>query len=218
MNRNDSFNSNSDNNSGNNDNNKNKTNTGIYKKNNEEGCIRNVKETDAPDIAAIYRYYVENTTITFEAVAPTTEEMAGRIKKYTQKYPWIVMESEGEIVGYAYACAFRERVAYRFTVEMSVYLSMAHCKKGYGRALAEVLLTELEKRGFYTVIAGITATNQPSISLFKKLGFEPCANLVHVGYKNEEWLSVRMMSKALQSEYGKSPSEPESLVRNQKTL
>ncbi len=168
--------------------------------------IRDVEEADAQKIAAIYQHFVQNTTITFEVEPPSAEEMCARIRKYTVQYPWIVLEVEDEVVGYAYASAFRERISYQFTTEVSVYLSYDRRGAGYGRMLAEELLQRLEKRGFYVAIAGITATNQASVRFFEKLGFESCADFVNVGYKNGEWLSVLMLSKNLQPEFLENPA------------
>lgn len=169
--------------------------------------IRKVKFSDAAQITNIYKYYVENTAITFELTSPSVEEMRHRIEKYTRVYPWIVLEIDGEVIGYAYAGQFREREAYRFTTEISVYLSISQSKKGYGRELATSLLEELTRRGFYIAIAGITASNQISIGFFESLGFEACANYRNVGYKNREWHSVVMLSKDLQVEFPLTPNE-----------
>jgi len=169
--------------------------------------IRNVKLSDAAQIADIYGYYVKNTAISFELSPPSEEEMRHRIEKYTKVYPWIVLEIDGEIIGYAYAGQFRERAAFRFTTEISVYLSLSNLMKGYGRALAVELLKELTRRGFYVAIAGITASNQISIEFFESLGFEECAKFNNVGYKNGEWHSVVMLSKNLQEEFPAIPQE-----------
>lgn len=170
--------------------------------------IRDAKASDAAGIASIYSYYVENTTVSFEIAAPTPDEMESRIKRYTIRYPWIVLEADGVMVGYAYASSYHERASYRFTVEISIYLSKDHRNEGYGRILADELLARLKQRGFFTVIVGITATNQDSIRFFTKLGFSPCAEFIHVGYKYGEWLSVMYMQKPLQSEYSNPPTDP----------
>lgn len=172
-----------------------------------KNVIRKVKESDAPKIVSIYQYYVENTAVTFELDTPSIEEMTHRIKKYTEKYPWIVLEVNDEVIGYAYASQFRERVAYRFTVEVSVYLAKDQCGMGYGRILTESLLEELVDCGFYVAIAGITASNNISIKFFESFGFEACANFVNVGYKSGEWHSVAMLSKALQPNFADIPAE-----------
>lgn len=172
------------------------------------GSLRSVCESDAETIAEIYRYYVENTSITFETVPPTAEEMRLRIGKYTKKYPWIVLEKDGKLLGYAYGSTFRERIAYRFTVEISVYLSQDIRGNGYGRRLTEALLEALKNQGFRVAIAGITKTNESSIRHFQKAGFTTCADFPNVGYKNGEWLSVVFLSKALQPEWIANPAEP----------
>lgn len=163
--------------------------------------IRKAQNTDAAKIASIYRHYVENTSITFELTPPDEAEMLCRITKYTQKYPWLIMEVDGEIVGYAYGSKFREREAYRYTTEISVYISEEKRGRGYGRQLAVALLDELVRYGFYTAMAGITSTNENSIHLFQSLGFDVCGTYPNVGFKGGEWLSVVMMSKKLQPAY-----------------
>lgn len=169
--------------------------------------IRNVKETDALQIALIYRHYVKNTTVTFDVVSPSVAEITNKIKEVTEKYPWIILEIDGKITGYAYATAFREREAYKFTAEVSVYLSKDNTRQGLGRLLAEELMEKLKLCGFYTAIAGITATNKNSIRFFESLGFKICGNYPNVGYKSGEWLSVVTLSKALQSEFDSFPAD-----------
>lgn len=175
--------------------------------------IRNVLLSDAAQIASIYKYYVDHTTITFELDAPSEDEIAHRIMEYTKTYPWIVMEIDGVVIGYAYASKFRERIAYRFTAEVSVYLSSEHQGEGYGKTLAKCLLESMTTYGFYIAIAGITATNLTSIHFFETLGFESCAMFPNVGYKNGEWLSVAMLSKNLQSDF---PGQPEETKAGQR--
>ncbi len=169
--------------------------------------IRNVKLSDAPQIAKIYKHYVDNTAISFEQEAPLTKDMEQRIDKTTKIFPWIVMEIDSEIVGYAYASKFRERIAYRYTTEISVYLSQEHCGKGYGRELAKLLIAEIKKCGFYIAIACITATNSNSTLFFESLGFVTCAEYKNSGFKNGEWLSVIMMTMDLQDEFPAIPEE-----------
>ncbi|MHB1484612.1 MAG: GNAT family N-acetyltransferase [Saccharofermentanales bacterium] len=169
--------------------------------------IRNVKDSDAMQIALIYMHYVKNTTVTFDLASPTVSEIAAKIKEVSMRYPWIVLEIDGKIVGYAYASAFREREAYKYTAEVSVYLSKENIRQGLGRLLANELIEKLKLCGFYTAIAGITATNKNSIRFFESLGFKICGNFLNVGYKNGEWLSVVMLSKQLQPEFDPYPAE-----------
>lgn len=152
--------------------------------------IRNVTCEDAEKISEIYEYYVNNTSISFELVPPSVDEMKSRIKEYTQKYPWLVYEINGGIVGYAYASKFRERKAYGNTVELSVYLSKDFCRKGYGKEIVKALIERLREMGFYTAIAGITYPNEKSEHLFMSLGFEYVGTYKNVGYKNGKWHSV----------------------------
>ncbi len=152
--------------------------------------IRNVTTEDAAKIVEIYDYYVKNTSISFELTTPSVNQMKNRINEYTKKYPWLVYELDGNIIGYAYASKFREREAYKNTVVLSVYFSMDFCGKGYGKEIMGVLIKLLKEMGFYTAIAGITYPNEKSEGLFRSLGFDYVGVYKNVGYKNNAWHSV----------------------------
>lgn len=169
--------------------------------------IRNVEIEDAGRIAQIYKYYVDNTAISFELEAPGEEEMANRIRKVTKTYPFIVLEEDGVVVGYAYGSTFRERIAFRFTTEISVYVANDMCSKGYGKLLTNELLDELKACGFYVAISCITTSNSSSIKFFEAYGFKHCATYENCGYKNNEWHSVMMSSLNLQDEFLTIPKE-----------
>ncbi|MEG0541398.1 MAG: N-acetyltransferase family protein [Angelakisella sp.] len=152
--------------------------------------IRNATPADAARIAEIYRYYVENTTISFEAVPPDTAEMQARIETYTQHYPYIVYEENGIVVGYCYGSRFRERKAYDPSVELSVYLHKDCCGKGYGRVLVQELLERLRQEGYYTVISTIVADNGQSRKLFESMGFQLIGIYKNIGRKFDRWLDL----------------------------
>ena len=152
--------------------------------------IRKARLQDAVTIANIYKYYVENTAITFELVVPTAEEMECRIQKISEKYPYLVYEVEGKVIGYAYAGLFKEREAYRFSTELSIYFDYELRGKGYGREITIALLNELKSYDFSTTVVCITLPNEPSQRLFESLGFEYSGILKNVGYKFNEWLSI----------------------------
>ncbi|MEI6057269.1 MAG: N-acetyltransferase family protein, partial [Lentisphaerota bacterium] len=97
--------------------------------------IRNCLISDAQAICDIYNHYIQNTVITFEESPLVTKDIAERIKTVTEKYPWLVYDINGEIMGYAYAGEFKSRCAYRYTLETSVYLSSEHTSKGIGTEL-----------------------------------------------------------------------------------
>ncbi len=152
--------------------------------------IRKVRLQDADAIAKIYKYYVENTAITFELVVPTAAEIESRIQKISEKYPYLVYEVEGKVIGYAYAGLFKEREAYRFSTELSIYFDHELRGKGYGREITKALLNELKSYDYCTAVVCITLPNEPSQKLFESLGFEYSGVLKNVGYKFNEWLSI----------------------------
>lgn len=152
--------------------------------------IRNVTVDDAARIVEIYDYYVKNTSISFELTTPSVNQMRNRIIEYTRKYPWLVYELDGKIIGYAYASKFREREAYKHTVVLSVYFSLDYCSKGYGKEIVKTLIEKLKEMGFYTAVAGVTYPNEKSEGLFRSLGFEYVGMYKNVGYKKNNWYSV----------------------------
>ncbi|MCJ8319487.1 MAG: N-acetyltransferase family protein [Colwellia sp.] len=151
--------------------------------------IRVIQNKDLAAITDIYNYYISSTTATFEEENVTTLTMQGRVDKvHTANLPWLVAENEsGIVVGYAYATKWRERFAYRFSVEVTVYLSPEHEKQGYGSLLYDALFTELKTRSVHTVIGGITLPNPASIALHEKFGMKQVAHFKEVGFKFDNW-------------------------------
>jgi phosphinothricin acetyltransferase len=152
--------------------------------------IRPVKPEDAQAICEIYNYYVDNTVISFEEQPITAAEMKGRIKEITRKHPWIVEEEEGRILGYAYAYKYRERLAYRHTVEITVYLKDSETGKGLGTRLMKRLIEETRERGYHTLISAIAIPNERSVSLHEKCGFKKAGHLHETGFKFNQWIDV----------------------------
>lgn len=160
--------------------------------------IRDAESGDAKVVARIYNHYVLNTTITFEEHAITDTEMAQRISDVqVAGLPWLVVESDSELVGYAYATKWRVRHAYRFSVESTVYLVPELSGKGLGSALYSELLSRLTAKGFHLVIGGIALPNAASIALHEKMGFEKVAQFHEVGFKFNRWLDVAYWEKRL---------------------
>src|SRR5215207_5414236 len=124
---------------------------------------------DAAACAAIYAPHVEGSAVSFEERAPDAAEMAARIERYGASHAWLVAEREGEVVGYAYAIAFNERPAYRWSTSVSVYIAEAARGQGAGRALYEALFERLRERGLRMACAGITLPNAASVSLHESL-------------------------------------------------
>jgi len=123
--------------------------------------------------------------------------MEGRIREITMKYPWLVLEEGGEIVGYAYANKYRDRSAYRFTAEISIYLRSGEEGKGFGSLLMERLIDKSQSCGIHTLVSGITLPNERSVALHEKFGFEKIAHFREVGFKFGQWIDVGYWEKIL---------------------
>ncbi|HUB05274.1 MAG TPA: arsinothricin resistance N-acetyltransferase ArsN1 family B [Solirubrobacteraceae bacterium] len=145
---------------------------------------------DAGAIAAIYAPFVTDTAVSFEDVPPSADEMASRIERLTVTHPWLVAEDRGEILGYAYACPHRERAAYRWATEVTVYVDPRHHRRGAGRALYEALLAALADQGYRTALAVIGLPNDASVGLHEACGFQPVGVLRRIGFKFDRWWDV----------------------------
>ena len=171
--------------------------------------IRVAQLDDAADILAIYAPYCTSSNVTFETSPPTIEEMVDRISRIATTYPWLVAEADGRVVGYVYATRFRERVAYRWTVEVAVYIASSHKRCGLAQALYTSLFSILRTQGFSKVVAGITVPNPASVALHERMGFHPTGFFPGVGHKDGEWLDVGWWQLELQPEIA-SPTEPQA--------
>jgi L-amino acid N-acyltransferase YncA len=163
---------------------------------------------DAAACAAIYAPYVESTVISFEDVPPDAAEFGYRIEKYAATHQFLVAEAEGEVVGYAYACEWAVRPAYRWSVETSVYIDSAHRHEGIGRTLYTELFDRLRAQGFRIAVAGVTLPNPASIGLHESFGFEPIGALRDIGWKMGEWHDVGYWQLSLQPLGEEAPAEP----------
>lgn len=152
--------------------------------------IRSARTSDAAAISSIYNEYIRTSAATFEEDSVPAEAMAGRIKSITRNFPWLVMEEDGAVIGYTYARKWRDRAAYRYTVETGTYLAPGFTGKGIGTKLKKALLDELRARGFHTVISGISLPNPASVALCENFGFEKVAHFSEVGYKFGKWIDV----------------------------
>ena len=162
------------------------------------GAIRIAREADAAAILAIYGPFCSETTISFEEHPPSLEEMRGRVFETLKLFPWLVCESEGAIWGYAYASPHRERAAYRWSADVSVYIAAGHRRSGLGRALYTSLFQILTLQGFYNVYAGITLPNPGSVALHEALGFRHVGIYKNVGYKHGTWHDVGWWQRSIQ--------------------
>jgi phosphinothricin acetyltransferase len=152
--------------------------------------IRPVRIEDARVISEIYNYYVEHTVITFEEIPVSPGEMEDRIRNITAGYPWFVWEESGTVLGYAYINKWKERSAYRFAAEDSVYLRHGQEGQGLGGKLMTALLEAVKKSDVHWIVAGITLPNEGSIALHEKWGFNQIACFKEIGYKQDRWLDV----------------------------
>jgi len=161
--------------------------------------IRSVDTEDTEAICSIYNHYVKNTISTFEEKPVSKEEMKDRIAKVTVSLPWIVLEENGEINGYAYASNWKIRSAYRFSVESSIYLRPDFIGKGTGRILYEALISKLSNLSLHTVIGGIALPNESSVALHERLGFIKVAHFKEFGWKFNQWIDVGYWELLLQN-------------------
>jgi L-amino acid N-acyltransferase YncA len=166
------------------------------------GTIRDATDGDAAACAAIYAPYVAATTVSFEDEPPSAEEIGRRIAKARQSHAWLVLEEDGAVVGYAYAAPVKERAAYRWSCEVSVYLAAGRAGSGRGRALYEALFARLAERGYRQAIAGMTLPNEPSAGLHEALGFEPIGVQRRIGWKRGAWRDVAWVQRSLTDDDG----------------
>lgn len=163
---------------------------------------------DAAACAAIYAPHVEASAVSFEERAPDAEEMTARIAKVAATHPWLVAELDGEVAGYAYACPFQERPAYRWTATVSVYVDERHRRAGVGRALYGELFERLRAQRFRMACAGITLPNAASVALHEGLGFVAVGVNREVGWKDGAWRDVGWWQLELAPAPEGPPPEP----------
>lgn len=155
--------------------------------------LRLATPKDSDEILAIYKPYVETTTITFEYDVPSSKEFCARVQNISQTMPYIVMVDKGKIVGYGYASRYRERKAYDWAVELSIYVEMGHKNKGIGTKIYTALINVLKQLGYCRVYACITSPNPASVAFHKKYGFRDIGIFHKVGYKFNTWLDIVWM-------------------------
>jgi len=165
-------------------------------------------DRDAAACGAIYAPHVEASPVSFEEEAPDAEEMAARIERVASSHCWLVAERDGEVLGYAYATAFNERPAYRWSAGVSVYVGESSRGQGIGRALYVALLERLRERGFRMACAGITLPNAASVALHERLGFEQVGVNREIGWKEGAWRDVGWYQLELAPAGDGPPPEP----------
>jgi L-amino acid N-acyltransferase YncA len=157
--------------------------------------IRPVNPNDAAAIAEIYNYYIKNTHHTFETEPLTGEEMRERIAEISEKYPFLVAEEDGEILGYTYATQFRLRQAYAYSAEVSIYVKNEAKQKGIGTRLYMQMFEALAETDVHAIVAGISLPNDASVLFHERLGFTKVAHFREVGYKLGRWIDVGYWEK-----------------------
>jgi phosphinothricin acetyltransferase len=152
--------------------------------------IRLATPADAKGILDIYAPYITDTYHTFEMEVPSIKEFEERIAGYLEHWPWLVCEMDNVIAGYAYGARYRERVAYQWCVESSIYIHDDYQRRGIATALYKSLFEILKRQGYTNVYAVINLPNDKSVALHEKLGFEYFATYRNVGYKLGQWKNV----------------------------
>ena len=164
--------------------------------------IRLAKPSDARSLLDIYAPYVEKTVITFEYEVPTIEDFAIRIEKTLEKYPYLVAEEDGVILGYAYASTYYARAAYDWAVELSVYVSLDSRGQGVGTKLYDALEYLLDQMGYVHFLACISLPNEDSIAFHTKRNYQQVAHFPKIGYKFERWHDIVWLQKSLDKQAG----------------
>ena len=157
---------------------------------------------DGDACAAIYAPYVARTSISFELVPPTGADMAARIARTIERSPWVVVELDGIVRAYAYGTRHRERAAYDWTIETTVYVDEAFRGRALGRAAMRGLIAVLRIQGFHLAVAGVTGPNAASVALHRALGFERIGEFEAIGWKFDAWHGVEWFALEL------SPRDP----------
>lgn len=160
--------------------------------------VRAAEPSDCTAIAAIYNHYIEHTIITFEEEPVGAGEMAQRMDEVrSAALPWVVAEESGELVGYAYAHPWKSRAAYRFSVEITVYVARDHTGRGIGSLLYGQLFRMFETTRIHAVIGGIALPNAASVALHEKFGLKRVAQFQEVGFKFNRWIDVGYWQRTL---------------------
>jgi L-amino acid N-acyltransferase YncA len=170
-------------------------------------------DRDAAACAAIYAPFVTDSAVSFEERAPGPESFSERIARTTERFPYLVADTDGQLTGFAYAGPHRARPAYRWTTEVSVYVHADHRRSGVGRALYDKLLPLLSRQGLTVALAGITLPNDASVALHEAIGFRSVGIYRRVGFKAGAWRDVGWWQRPLAESGDGPPSDPGPPVR-----
>jgi phosphinothricin acetyltransferase len=167
-----------------------------------------VPDLDAEACRSIYAPFVTDTSVSFEERVPTVDEFRGRIEATLAGYAWLVLADAGLVAGYAYASQHRARAAYRWAVDVTVYIAPSHHRSGAGRLLYTELFARLRQLGFRVACAGVTLPNEGSVGLHKAMGFEEVGIYKRIGWKAGAWRDVMWLQLELIPADGSPPAEP----------
>jgi len=167
--------------------------------------IRCALSSDASSILDIYAPYIANTAVSFETEVPTVEDFTRRIMGNQESCPWLVYESYGLIAGYAYASKHRDRAAYQWSLESSVYVNEGFRQQGIATKLYQTLFQILKYQGCRNLYAGITLPNEKSVNFHQKMGFNKIADYKNIGYKFNSWHAVGWYELQL-NDYSDAPA------------
>lgn len=166
--------------------------------------IRPAKLEDAPRLLEIYDYYVQETAITFETETPSLEEFQRRMHQTMKRYPYLVIEQDGVVQGYAYAGAFINRAAYDWACELTIYLDMTTRHQGMGKTLYRALEKELQAMGLVNLYACVAYPDKEdayltnnSMNFHTHLGYAKCGEFKQCGYKFNHWYNMAWMEKII---------------------
>lgn len=170
--------------------------------------IRMVNENDAAEILKIYAKYIKDTVITFEYEVPTIDEFKDRIRKIYKDYPYLVCTLDEKIIGYAYSYRHKERAAYQWNVEFSVYIDNEYLRHGLGKVFYTALIEISKLQNIQNIYAGVTSNNVNSEKLHEYFGFKKLGVYHKTGYKFGKWHDVAWFEKSINEDY----SEPKPLI------
>lgn len=178
----------------------------------EAVCVRVAAPEDAEQLLEIYTPFVISedsslSNVSFELAAPDVEEFRQRIQDISKQFPYLVGEVNGQILGYVYCHPYRERLAYQWAVEVTIYLAPAGQGKGLGRLLYETMEKLLCLQGVTMAYSCITVGNDHSIKMHEALGYRLIGTFTNSGYKNGQWLDTVWLEKQLQP----CPKQPDNI-------
>lgn len=159
--------------------------------------VRPIKTIDIPRVCDIYNHYILATNASFEVDPVPVAEMERRVVEFTNAFPFLVYEEEGDVLGFCYASKWRPRPAYHYTAEVTIYLDKEHLGRGIGKQLYQELFARLKKTGMHSMIAAIALPNEKSQALHESFGFKQVAHFKDMGYKLDHWIDVGYWQKML---------------------